>query len=62
MVRGFALLFVLIAAMQLVQPEPPQAAPGKRPPAWENPDLDPQVVGVPVANAGLTLAEDGITN
>lgn len=62
MVRGFALLFVLIAAMQLVQAEPPQEAPGRRPPAWENPDLDPQVAGASVANAGLTLAEDGITN
>lgn len=42
-VRGIALMFVLIAAMQLIQPETPQAAASKKPPAWKNPELDSRV-------------------
>jgi hypothetical protein len=45
-VRGITLMFVLIAEMQLVQPETPQVVAGKKPPAWKNPRLNSRVAAV----------------
>lgn len=39
-------VLALFAAAQLVQPETPAAAARKKPPAWENPQLDRRVAGV----------------